>query len=90
VLWPPQGAVRHPKGIEGHPEMHLGLARVARGHPKGRWVALFFLFNFFLKNNFLSFIYLYFLIDLYFFIMIDTCRHFIGADVAPNRICQIF
>jgi hypothetical protein len=47
-------------------------------------VTLFF-FNFYLqKNNFLSFIYLYYI----FFIMIDTCRYLIGADFVSKEICQ--
>jgi hypothetical protein len=42
---------------------------VARGHP------FFLIFNFFFKKISL---FIYFLINLYFFIKIDTCRHLIG------------
>jgi hypothetical protein len=42
----------------------------------------FFLFNFSLKKiNFYLFL---------FFILIDTYRHLIGSNVAPNEICQKF
>jgi hypothetical protein len=49
------------------------------------WQSLFF-FSIFIykKNNFLSFIYLYYI----FFILIDTCRYLIGADFVSKEICQ--
>jgi hypothetical protein len=53
-----------------------------RGHSHWLGVAqppLPILFFFFKKNNkFIYFIYFIFLINLYFFIQMDTCRHLIG------------
>jgi len=77
-----------PFGVAGPPLANGGAARppqrwseVATRHPQ--WAATPFLFsNFFIivlkKNLFI------FLINLYFFIMIETCDHLISADVTPN------
>jgi hypothetical protein len=54
--------------------------------PKGGGFPFFHFF----KIIFLSFIYLYFEYIYIFFIKSDMCRYLIGANVAPNIICQIF
>jgi hypothetical protein len=59
-----------------------------RGDIKARVAAssfAFFFFFFFFKKK--LFIYFFNFIYLYFFIKSNMCHHFIGVDVATNRIC---
>jgi hypothetical protein len=71
-----------------NPYMPLGVAACYSWPPLNRqqssssfffiFFFFFFAFQIYLKiNNFLSFTYLY-------FVMIDTCRHLIDNEVAPN------
>jgi hypothetical protein len=75
----PRVACRPPPVAEGSPQATLD------AFGGGKPVATpFSLFKFIYIYNFLSSIYLYY------FIKIDTCRHFNGADVTRNGICQNF
>jgi hypothetical protein len=74
IKWPPVAACHpRPLGVAVRHPRWLGAARPpSKGWPSHPFQLFFFVF-FFLNLNFI-----YFLINLYFFIKMDTCRHLIG------------